>query len=310
MSKLHRGAALILVSISLCTTAQALPNRIWVSGHGSDAGGCGSVSSPCRTFLNAHNSVEPGGEIYVMDSADYGPLVIDRAISIINDGAGTATVEQPQSDAIAITINAPKAAQILLRGLTIEGHDRAYAGVLVNSGASLVVQNCSFRGFVGQDMRIIPTTPLSFLISDSSFTGSGSGIYTSPRNQHAAPIAGVVKNSRFSGLVSGMGAYGTPLASMTLTIEDSIITGNSAGGARFGVNADIHLTRVTSSHNAGNGFEVIAGGTLTLQSSIANNNGGWGVRSDNGQVNTYKDNSFMHNKLGNVSASLTAVGRF
>src|SRR5450631_2550441 len=113
----------VLLILGLAAPAQALSNRAWVSGHGTDVAGCGSPASPCRTFQYVHdNIIAPGGEIDVLDPAGYGPVTIAKALSIVNDGAGTAGL-QPGGNFVSgvITINAGWNDAITLRGLTIDG---------------------------------------------------------------------------------------------------------------------------------------------------------------------------------------------
>ncbi|WP_158818603.1 hypothetical protein [Methylocapsa sp. S129] len=72
--------------------AQSL-NRAWVSGHGADAAGCGAPASPCRSLQYVHdNIIAAGGEIDILDPAGYGAITITKALSIVNDGVGTAGV--------------------------------------------------------------------------------------------------------------------------------------------------------------------------------------------------------------------------
>ena len=89
-------AALLLVT----SPAHAgTSNRAWVSGHGTDAAGCGAPTSPCRSFQYVVNSViAAGGEIDVLDPAGYGAVTIPFALSIINDGVGTAGVQAATSE--------------------------------------------------------------------------------------------------------------------------------------------------------------------------------------------------------------------
>jgi hypothetical protein len=77
-------AALGMTSAS----ALALANRAWVSSKGTDAAGCVPVATPCRGVQFVHDSIiAPGGEIDVMDSAGYGSIAINKALSIVIDGA-------------------------------------------------------------------------------------------------------------------------------------------------------------------------------------------------------------------------------
>jgi hypothetical protein len=91
-----------LLALGLGTApAQALSNRAWVSGHGSDAMGCGAPASPCRTFQYVHdNIIAAGGEIDVLDPAGFGAVTITKGLSIVNDGVGTAGVQAASGNAI------------------------------------------------------------------------------------------------------------------------------------------------------------------------------------------------------------------
>src|SRR5579883_1892953 len=97
--------ATVLLAFTPVQAADA--NRAWVSGHGTDAAGCGAPANPCRTFQYVHdNVIAAGGEIDVLDPAGYGAIAIAKAISIVNDGVGTAGVQQSSSGQDAITISA------------------------------------------------------------------------------------------------------------------------------------------------------------------------------------------------------------
>ncbi|MCG4712409.1 hypothetical protein L0P28_16900, partial [Dorea formicigenerans] len=69
---------------------QALNNRTWVSGTGTDQAGCGPLATPCRTMQYAHDNTAAGGEIDVKHAAGYGTLTITKSITILNEGVGTA----------------------------------------------------------------------------------------------------------------------------------------------------------------------------------------------------------------------------
>src|SRR5690242_3943178 len=107
-----------LIAALLCAgAAQAATQRTFVSGTGSDANPC-SVASPCRTFAGALLNTVPGGEIYVLDTAGYGSVTINQAVSIVNQ---TSTAAATVSSGNAITINAGATDKVVLRGLTIVG---------------------------------------------------------------------------------------------------------------------------------------------------------------------------------------------
>src|SRR5260370_26270645 len=90
-----------LILASLCAVAvlglSALPagaqsNRTWVSTVGSDSNPC-TRTAPCLTFATALTNTNPGGEINVLDSGNFRPVIINKSITIQAVGveAGVAT---------------------------------------------------------------------------------------------------------------------------------------------------------------------------------------------------------------------------
>lgn len=123
--------------------------RAWVSSAGSDTPGCGEITVPCRSFQYAHDSiVQPGGTVYVKDPANYvpnPPLVIQHAISIINDRAGPAFILAAAGDAIRIQAGATD--NILIKGLILDGVGTGNYGINLTSAGGLAVTNTTIKGF-------------------------------------------------------------------------------------------------------------------------------------------------------------------
>jgi hypothetical protein len=178
------AGALLALGLS-AAPAQAGPNRTWVSGTGTDSGAC-TRSAPCRTFAFALTQTAAGGEIDVLDPAGYGTVTITKAISIVNDGVGTAAIEASSGN--AITINAG-ADSVHLRGLTIDGLNvNGGANGIKFKGENLEIENCVIRNFgVGIDIspseggppsrcrtRSFPITSLLGLTPKSAVPGSPS----------------------------------------------------------------------------------------------------------------------------------------
>src|SRR5215469_14955580 len=92
-----------LVATFASTGAYSLSNRTFVSGTGSDSNPC-SLSAPCRSFAGALAQTSPGGEIAVVDTADYGVVTITKSISIVNEEGVEAGITVTSGD--GITINA------------------------------------------------------------------------------------------------------------------------------------------------------------------------------------------------------------
>src|SRR5712664_542516 len=90
----------IMLSVFLATllglclhvaAAQAQYVRTCVSANGDDANTC-HCTQPCRTFTRAHLQTLSDGEITVLDPGGYGPVLIKKSISIVNDGVGEASI--------------------------------------------------------------------------------------------------------------------------------------------------------------------------------------------------------------------------
>src|SRR5450432_383155 len=127
-------AAGVAFALLIGSAAQAqTATRAWVSGHGTDTAGCGAPTAPCRSLQYVHdNIIAPGGEIDILDPAGYGAIAITKAISIVNDGVGTAGVQA--TSGIAINITAGPTDSIYLKGLNIDGVQRQGTfGVLLNA---------------------------------------------------------------------------------------------------------------------------------------------------------------------------------
>src|SRR5438034_10850509 len=57
--------------------------RTFVSGQGNDSNSC-SVTQPCRTLQAAMALTLAGGEIYVLNSAGYGSVTINKSVTIVS----------------------------------------------------------------------------------------------------------------------------------------------------------------------------------------------------------------------------------
>ena len=108
-------AIAVLTVVSL--PALAGVQRTFVASNGADTNPC-SLTQPCRAFAAALLQTNAGGEIIVLDSAGYGPVVIDKAVSIIAPAGIYAGVTATSGN--GIVVNAPGAA-VVLRGLEING---------------------------------------------------------------------------------------------------------------------------------------------------------------------------------------------
>src|SRR5215471_15928774 len=127
--------SIIAISIAANLPAQAQRARVFVSVNGNDANPC-TGGSPCKTFQHAHDVVQAGGEISVLDTGGYGTLIISKALSIVTPAGVEASIAIPNGGT-GITISANSIDAISLRGLTLDGTGIGQFGIVFNSGQSL-----------------------------------------------------------------------------------------------------------------------------------------------------------------------------
>jgi hypothetical protein len=253
--------------------------QAWVSNAGSDAPGCGAITAPCRSFQYAHDGiVKPGGTIYVKDPANYvltPPLLIQHAISIINDGGGPATIVAASSDAIQIQAGATD--KILIKGLILDGVGTGTNGVNLMSAGGLTVTNTTIKGFGasypnGNGVVIAPVSgTLSADISDILVTGNLEGIFIYPGlfiggNGTANVTANLTRVQANKNRAEGVGVqnYG----SGTVKVVANQVTASNNGTVGLSViGASLYLTRCVASGNQTGVNNTVRNNTYTAYSA-------------------------------------------
>jgi len=303
MSKII-STAIMLFALSILP-ASAQNARSFVSAHGSDTAAC-TLAAPCRTFAAAYAATNASGEIDVLDAAGYGALTITKAISIVNDGVGTAGVIVP-SGGVGITINAGPNDAVSLRGLSIDGEGSGFNGIQFNAGKSLTVENSTIR-HLSNGIQFAPNASSRLSIANSSISDNSAGMVVAPSGSGAVTIVlnRVEVNNNTNHGIEVDGNAGTTLAA---TVTDSVVANNGDVGifAFNIVNAPTTVTVVRSvSANNNTGIDAAGTGvTLRLANSTVTGNSlhGWIVGS--GVLGTYGDNYIDSN--GPNTGSLTLV---
>ena len=196
--------AALLVALLSASPARAQLNRTFVSGVGSDTNPC-SLDSPCRTFQTAFNATSAGGEIDVLNPADYGPLTITNAVSI--EGHGYALIDAANSPT-AIEINAGEKDTINLSGLIIEGNGTGGTAITYNSGQLLTIKDCVIQDFASHGILIVPSTSSRFWILDTVVSNVSEGINVGPTR--SAVVSGSITRVRvYNNNHYGILVYGT-----------------------------------------------------------------------------------------------------
>jgi hypothetical protein len=253
---------LLLVSIG----AHAQPVRTWVSPLGEDTGIC-DRGDPCRTFGAAIDAVQAGGEVVVLESAGYGPVTIDKAVSIISPLGIFAAIAPTSGNAITIDPSLINAV-IILRGLTLNGRGATngidHSGTGDLSGNRLYIDNIIVSGFTGRGINL--TRQGSFSIRDSVVRENGAeGIIIDsvaiPPSE--AAVQGVVVERNGSGLL---------IYNARVAVRDSVATSHdaSSGFGVFDPNGILSIDHSQATQNT-QGFHTTAG-QLFVSNSVASMN--------------------------------------
>jgi hypothetical protein len=293
-------------------SASATLPRVWVSGHGVDGSGCGAPTAPCRSLQYAHDhAVAEGGEIDILDPAGYGAIAITKAISIVNDGVGTAGVQS--TNGIAINITANPGDSIYLRGLNIDGVNfTGLTGVQFNTGASLTMVGCVVRHFKNYGIALAPQDGGARInISDSiSSENRAGGILFSP------PVGAVSSYAALNRItVQGNGANGlTILGSGTTGLVSTLVSNsNFSNNTGDGINVqsannfNTNLNVESSQFYANSyGLEVYTGVTR-LSNVFAQENINGDLNNGVDQDTMFGVFSYGDNEIGSKSGAAMAT---
>lgn len=278
--------------------SSAIPlTRTYVSGLGNDSNPC-TTASPCASFAAALALTLPGGEIFVLDSANYGSVTINKAVSITAESAGAGILVTSGN---AVVINAGSNDVINLRGLILDGAQSGDSGIQFHSGAALFVQNSTIRNFVGNGINFTPNGAAKLFVTDTTVSANkGNGILISPANSSA--VACMLARIAASG--NGVGIFASG-GSVNLTMTDTV-----AGNNTYGVGATSSSAVMVRNSTFSNNIVGVAADQSALirigQSTLTSNGTGWS--SQNGaQVQSYGNNNLNGNTTDGTPTSTLSL---
>jgi len=310
----------ILLATSLHSAQAQAPPQIshtWVSGiliRGGSMGTSASASvdsgacdraNPCATFNYALGQTLAGGTISAVNAGDYGPVTINKSVTI--DGTGTLAAISGAVNTSAITISGA-GNTVILRHLTLNGLGTAGStGILVNSG-NVVVDDCKLTGFTtaGIDLaitsgtEIVQNTAISnspqaigIRIGAASSIGIAATAVKSFGFLQASPLLASLKDVTVEDAMVGVQAF-----TGATDIKDSLLTQNmtnAVSAQQSGVT--ISVSGCVLSGNNSSAVTSVAGAIVRLTNNDIFNNGG--AIDNTGRVSTTGDNR----RAGNTTAT-------
>jgi hypothetical protein len=301
-------ALLILASVHGPSVA-AQGTTYYVATTGTDAPGCGTSGSPCRTIQYAADLVGPGDTVLVNPGTYAGGITVETSGTasepITFQANGTGVVingSGGERDAFFITW----ADYIIVDGLTIQHATRA--GMRIDNSHHVTVRDCTFadNGTWGLFTDFSDYTT----VEDCESYGAADehGIYISNSSDHPTIRGNRLHDNNGCGLhMNGdISMGGDGIISYAL-IEDNIIYENGAGGGS-GINMDgvthslIRNNLLYDNHASGISIYQIDGGSGSHDNRVLNNtivmpsDGRWGINIPNtNDTNNKLFNNIVYN---------------
>ena len=288
------------------TGAQAQATRTWVSGVGDDVNPC-SRTAPCKTFAGAISKTAAGGEINCLDSGGFGAVTINKSMTISCEGVVGGVVVAGTN---AIVFNGGANDYLFLKGLDIEGAGTGLAGIKMNSGARLHVEDCVVRNFgnaAGFGIQIVSTTNARFVILRTTVFRNGSGATGAGiqiRPGAGVAVSGLLDKVSVDGNVFGIASDSDGgAAGINITVRDSGVNGNGQDGivSTGAAGAGVMVERSSIVNNGLNGLRALgAGGVIRVGSSTISGNN----VATNGNVLSYGNNQINGNGTDTIPAAV------
>lgn len=226
-----------LAFLMAAPAARADTSFIYVKDGGNDSLTCESVTTACATLAGAMVRVAAGGEIVVIPPGNFGPVVINKSVSIIAEPA-PASIKGFLSGT-SIRIDAGAAGVVHLKGLDIDGGVGAAVGILVASAQRVYISDCAIRNFDGGTTTsgILVDNNVSgvqVFVDNCTLTDNSFGVSASPEGGRSAVV--LLDRVRAEGNASA-GVYAEG-ANTFVFLNDTTIVRNGKGllsdsGAKF-----------------------------------------------------------------------------
>ena len=316
-----RIAMTVIVAAIVHATACGAAQRTFVSGNGADTNPC-SITAPCRGFAQAVAHTDSDGEIIVLDSAGYGPVLINKSVSIISPPGIYAGITVFSGDGVVV---GGAGIRVVLRGLSINGQG-GNSGIFYTFANELVVERCAISNMMQDGVRIAWGGEVT--IVDSVIRNNGENGIDVTLNPRLTVLRTRIEQNFGSGILFAPSVVGSTLSIIDAYVASSIsgifvnpksvattvvVTGTtSAGNSSTGIlmqtegdagaitfearnNTVVHNQRgITVVINTGNG----SNSALLKDNLVARNSIAWIVSSDAGSLVVIDCNTVTHNGNG------------
>jgi len=308
-SRIRKLAALAFVLAVPAANAQLF--RAYLAVEGSDANPC-TLPAPCRLLPAALNAVQSGGEVWMLDSANYntGTVTVTKSVTILAVPGTLGSLVSASGSALAIN---GAGIDVTLQNLNIRNSGSGDAGIHVLNAASVVVKDCHIFGFntlathAGIWMNT-PSTPARLTVTGTTIRNNGRGIAV---NRGRVTLA----HSTLVGNTAGVWSTTSGTNANMVHVGDTVAIGNGTAFVVLGAGGPyvsyLIATRVTATENTiafsteGNSLATVEVGDSVV---TGNGTGFNNTTGATGNFLTRGNNRVEYNVNGNVSGGLASAG--
>lgn len=285
---MHRLTIILLVAFTTASvSAQSI--RTFVSTGGNDLNPC-SKTLPCRNFEAAIAAVANGGEVIALDSGGYGPVDINKSVSVIAP-AGVHAAVAPSGD--AIEINVGLIGRVTLRNLYLNGPGTGFGtGISLVSAQMVSIERCVIAGF-NRGLDVVAPSSRTF-IDQTIFRNNVTGIHSSLAGMASIVVSHcdfqdsfinarngtrmTITSSALSSVNTAIlvaSTLNTPDGRAEVTISDCVISGMGLSpGVTVGGNVGPSIAAISHStiSNCTTGVSALLNGTVRLDGCVITRN--------------------------------------
>ena len=286
-----RCALTLLLLASTCAQAQGTLFRAYLASDGNDANPC-TLAQPCRLLPAALAAVLGGGEIWMLDSANYntGTVTVGKSVSILAVPGAVGSIVATGGPAISITANFLTVALRNLVIVPLVGGGGTH-GVLMTGESSLTIENSLIANHFNDGVQVSGVGRVK--ITDSICRDNGGrAVYL--ENGATADIV----SSKFLGNTVSVWVESATATSTTASVSDSAFADTNFGVKALTTSAGglsrVFLTRSTI-HGASFALvaQTLGAGIATVavsNSMIVNNNYAWYIDGAGATIRTFANN--------------------
>jgi hypothetical protein len=270
--------------------------RAYLSRSGSDSNDC-TLPTPCRLLPKALSVTNSGGEIWMLDSANYNtaPVAITQSVTILAVPGARGSIVGNNGDAIQI---GTAGIRVTLENVNILQLAGSGNGINMTDGAALNLINSSVFNFTGAGVLVSTGATTSLVsIKDTVIRGNANGLAVSGDARVNVVRSSFVNNSAAGVAVNAGGTF-----TATVYASDSSASGNQIGfysvGAASGFASALYVSRCSANDNSVAGFAADGGvtGVIAVSNSTATGNTvGFLNVSNLGIFATYQNNMVIGN---------------